>query len=456
VILPILAFAVALAAGLRWERPALRWIVVAAVVLAPLRGGLLALAGDVDLGDSELAINALVPALVAALAIGVAVRLRPSPRDLPLPLLVAVGLIAVAAAFDFLTQAVGLKLYGVGLAQYFVYPVLAIAAWPLYEPGDLRRLSRLLIAMGGVVAVTVLIQASGIESFIQSAGAEVEGLAANRYAGITGSFLHTSAFLGVVSALLMGELAATSSLRDRVLGTVLLAIVLSGQILTFSRSGIVIAAIAAVALLVLSARGRRLVFLAMVIPALAVGVTVGAIGGVSPDAAGARVRSGLNPTGDKGNQLRTEAFGEGIDRFRAAPVGEKAFGEGLAATGNARKLVSEEQVVVESYYLKLLVEVGILGTLLIGAFLLWAIYAFSRSLWLYREAWLVGVAAGGLGLSLYNCIYPALETQILALVWWFLLAIVLRKEVEESPSTERRTEHSERATARDRPPLLVR
>jgi len=33
------------------------------------------------------------------------------------------------------------------------------------------------------------------------------------------------------------------------------------------------------------------------------------------------------------------------------------------------------------------------------------------------------IGAAGLGLSLYNVIYPALETQILALTWWFVLML---------------------------------
>ena len=350
----------------------------------------------------------------------------------------------------------GLKLYVVGLAQYLVYPILALAAWPLYEPGDLRRLTRLIIAMGVVVAVTVLIQASGIESFIQSAGAEVEGLAANRYAGITGSFLHTSAFLGVVSALLMGELVSLQTLRERAVGMVVLALVFSGEILTFSRSGIVIAGIAGAALLILSTKGRRIAFLAMVVPAVAVALTVGAIGGVTPDAAGARVGSGFNPTGDKGNTLRNEAFGEGIKRFRRAGAAQKAFGEGMGATGNARKLVSKTQVVVESYYLKLLVEVGLWGLILIGSFLIWAAYVFARSMWRRRGPWAVGLAAAGLGLSLYNAIYPALETQILALVWWLILAICLRNEVDEAATADSGAGHAERSAQRERSPLLVR
>jgi O-antigen ligase len=453
VIVPIVAFAAALAVGLRWDRQGLRWLVVVAVVLAPLRGGLLALGDEVGLGNSGLAINALVPALVAALTIGVAIRLRPRLDELPRLLLVGWGLIAAVAVLNLPVQDVGLKLYGVGLAQYLVYPTLAIAAWPLYERGDLEKLSRLFIAMGLVVAVTVLIQATGIESFIQSASAEVEGLAANRYAGITGSYLHTSAFLGVAAVLIMGEILRLESSRSRVIGSALLAVVLCGEILTFSRSGIVIAGLGFLSLLVLVAAGRRLSFAAVVIPAAIVALVIGAIGGVGPGAAGARVSSGFDPSGDKGNSLRSEAFGEGIDRFRENSIAHETLGEGLGSTGNARKLVSGEVFTVESYYLKLLVETGVVGTIAIGGFLVWAAFVFARILWLRRRPWIASVAAAGLGLSLYNAIYPALETQVLALVWWLLLALCLRADADDEPVEEDEADRAEVAPQRD--PVLV-
>ena len=395
-----------------------------------LRGGLLALADDMRLADSGLAVNALVPAVIAALAVGVAARIRPALRELPRPLVIAWVLIACVAVLNFAVHTGGLKLYAVGVAQYLVYPTLAVAIWPLYEPGDTQKLSRLMILMGFVVAVTVLVQASGIESFIQSASAEVDGLAANRYAGITGSYLHTSALLGVVSVLLMGELL---SIRDRfnmVMGTILMAVVLSGQILTFSRSGVVIAGIGALALLSLVAGGRRRAFLSMLVPAMVIALVVGSVGGVSPDAAGARVGSGFNPSGDEGNSLRADAFNAGLDRYVDASPSRKVLGEGLAATGNARKLVSGKVIAVESYYLKLLLETGAVGLLAIGGFLLWAALYFAMVLWRRRNPWPASIAAAGLGLSLYNAIYPALETQILAMVWWLLLTLCLRYEAD--------------------------
>jgi hypothetical protein len=440
VILPIVAFLGALAVALCWQRRGLRWLVALVIVLAPLRGGLLALATEVHLSHSGLAVNALVPALVAALVVGVIVRLRPRLAQLPRALLIGWALIAAVSLASFPAQEVGLKLYGVGLAQYLVYPTLVLAAWPLLEPGDLTRVTRLMIAMGAVVAVTVLVQASGIESFIQAASGEVEGLAANRYAGITGSYLHTSALLGVVSVLLMGELLRLRDLRSMALGSALLAIVFSGQILTFSRSGIVIAGIGAIALLALVAAGRRVAFAGMLIPAIAVALVVGSIGGVAPGAAGARVSSGFNPTGDQGNSLRAEAFDEALERYRHSGILHKALGEGLAETGNAAELVDAKVITVESYYLKLLLETGVVGVLVIGGFLVWAGFFFARMLWRRRDPWPASAAAAGLGLSMYNVIYPALETQILALVWWLLLMLCLRYEAESASAGDERVE----------------
>ncbi len=436
-IVPVVAFLAALAAGLYWDRRGLRWILVIAIILAPVRGGLLALADDVNLGNSGLAVNALVPALVAALTVGVLIRLRPRPRDLPKALLIGWVLIAVAAVVNLAAEKVGLKLYGVGLAQYLVYPTMVIAAWPLYEEGDLRKLSRLLIAMGVVVAITVLMQALGVEGFIQAASAEVEGLAANRYAGITGSYLHTSAFLGVIAVLVMGELLNLRKPLEQAAGSLLLTLILCGEILTFSRSGIVIAGLGLVVFLALIAVNRRVIFVAMVVPAVGVALlTSTLVGHVDPTAQAARITGAANPTGDQGNSLRTEAFGDGLERFKSNGVAQEALGEGLGSTGNARKLVSGQIFAVESFYLKLLVETGVFGLIAIGGFFVWAMFYFAREIWFHRKPWFASVATAALGLSLYNVIYPALETQILALVWWLLLAMCLRGDPGGNPAPE--------------------
>ncbi len=412
-LLAIAIFLVALLVALGVGRRGLRALVALAVILAPLRGGLLTLAEDLSLSDPGLTVNAIVPALVAAVAIGCFVQKRPRLDELPRPLLAGWILIAVAVLLSFPASVVGLKLYGIGLAQYLVYPTLALVVWPLLEPGDTRLLTRLVLAMGGVVAMTVVLQAAGVEGFIQAASAHVEGLGANRYAGVTGSYLHTSAFLGCAAVLAMGELPGLRSIGGRIAGSGVLALILSGVVLTFSRSGAVIAMIGALALLVFAVSGMRLRFAALVVPAAAIAIAAGSIGGVSPTAAGERVTSGFNPTEDEGNKLRTESFNLGFEVYGDASPAQKLLGRGAASTGNAQQLVDDAapKVTVESYYLKLLVETGAVGLLLIGGFLVWAGIVFALAAWKPLSPWAASVGAAGVGLSLYNAIYPALETQ---------------------------------------------
>jgi O-antigen ligase len=244
----------------------------------------------------------------------------------------------------------------------------------------------------------------------------------------------------------MGEFAVYKDWRVRLAGTALLAAILSGEILTFSRSGVVIALIGVVALFIFAVQGRRLSFSIFVVPAIVIAVASGMIGGVAPDAAGGRVASGFNPSDDPGNKLRSESFEKGWQIFRDATIVHQGIGHGAASTGNAQQLVDEDQppTTVESYYLKLLVETGIIGFILIGGFLVWAIAMFALGLLKRPGPWFASIAAAALGLSLYNAIYPALETQILALAWWLLLALFLKyREEETSGAGERASTASE-------------
>lgn len=422
---PLVAFVIAAAFALLKGEKALRGLFVVIVISAPLRGGLLAIADSVGLSDPGLAVNALVPALVAAFALGVLAVCRPSLDRFPKSLTAIWLLVAIVALLNLPFQMVGLKLYAIGLAQYLVYPTLALAGWFLMRPGDIIRVTYLFLWVGTAVALTVLIQAAGIESFIQAATAQVDGFAADRYAGITGSYLHTSAFLGVCAVLGLGIFLRAESGRQHLAIGVAIAFIFSGVILTFSRSGIMISLIGIALLLIFAATGQRLRAVSMLLVAGMVALAIGAWGGVTPDEAGTRTSSGLNPTGDAGNQQRLEGIQGGLEEAGSLAFMNRVFGEGLAYTGNARQLTDGEILAVESYLVKLLVETGVLGLLAIGGVLIWALYVFARSVLRVSSPVVASIGAAGVGLSLYNLIYPALETQLLALTWWSLLLLIV-------------------------------
>ncbi len=129
---------------------------------------------------------------------------------------------------------------------------------------------------------------------------------------------------------------------------------------------------------------------------------------------------------DEGNSRRIDTIKDAIRRYGDATLPKKVLGEGIGSTGNARKLISDEPLPVESQYLKVLLETGIVGTLLLAPFLIWATVAFALLGWRARTIPDRVVGAAGFGLSLHMLIYPTLEVQVLAMVWWTLFLLGLR------------------------------
>ena len=119
-----------------------------------------------------------------------------------------------------------------------------------------------------------------------------------------------------------------------------------------------------------------------------------------------------------------------LNEYKALPAKEKALGKGLASTGNAGKLTSAEPDPTESYPLKLLVETGALGLLVIGGVLVWALIRFGRTALGGRRPDERASGRPGIGLSAESLIYPTLEVQLLSLTWWLILVICL-----EAPRT---------------------
>ena len=336
----VLILLASLAASLRWPERGPRAAALATILVAPMRGGLLDIAEELPVGDHDLAVNGIGPALVAGAAAALLIQRRVRPERLPGPLLYAWGALAVACALDFLTQDVGLKLYAVGIAQYLAYPTLAAILWIVLRDDEEERLSFLLIGLGVFVSLTLFVQAAGINEFVQAVPAYVAGLDANRWAGITGSYLHTSIVLGPLSVLAVG-LALREGRAWALSSFAILATLASAQILTYSRSGVVISVLGALLILAFSTNRQRLRVIAVGIPAAVVGLAAGTLGGVDPGEAGGRVGGGIGIGADgvrgfdedQGNKLRFETMKAAVERYGDATLPKQVLGEGIGATG---------------------------------------------------------------------------------------------------------------------------
>jgi hypothetical protein len=405
---------------------AIRRLIALVIVLAPLRGLLLSLAGQAHLRDSLLLVNTMLPALIAG-AVGGLLVVR-GPAGLRSPRLLALTILALVAVcvLGILTQTVGPKLYAIGVVQYAIYPTLGLVAWNVLDPRDLNRLAWLLAGLGTAVAVSVFLEAAHLIRFVEAADPDsAPALGGSRYGGITGSYLHASQFLGTVAIVLVGLLLASSSPRRTRWLALMLAVVLGGVGVTYSRGGFFIFAIGAILLLVVSDAPIRRRLVVWCSAAVIAGLGAYAVTGKSPTRLVSRIASVTDVSGDPGNKDRLDSMGDMVNRWRDASAPEKGLGVGLAATGNARQLTSSAPQPAESYPLKLLVETGLLGFLLLGGLFFAAAVQFVLLARRHGDPVVQGAAAAGLGLSVQGLIYPTLETQLLAMTWWLLLVVCL-------------------------------
>jgi hypothetical protein len=420
-------FAAAAAFEYRGGETAVLVVLAVVVVVSPLRGALLAMAGVAHLPHALFTVTALQPVLIAAIALVACLDLRRLPGLTARMLLVAWIAIAVVALLDLLTETVGLKVYAIGLVQYLTYPTLAFLAWRVLRRRDIERLALVLVALGVTVACSIFLEAAHLVRFVEAVPPIDPVTGTARYGGSTGSFLHASIFLGTVAPIALGFVLAKRSTRERALAAAALATIFAGFVLTYSRGGFAITAAAMLVLLCVLAGRQRAVLAAAALAAVVLALAVGFAAGISPAKVGHRMASSFSLHSDPSNSLRLHDMGLALRRFDHAPLPQKVLGQGLAATGNTRKLAGLEPISTESYVLKLLVEVGIVGLLAIGAILIWALAVFIRLAWRARgRPEVQSLAAAGVGLTLYAAIYPTLEPQLTALTWWLLLVLALK------------------------------
>ena len=432
---PPLVYAALLIAGVfaavfvhvsRTGREGFARVIAVLIVLTPLRGALISAAGQLELTRALLVVNVLPPAIIAACACAAAVRWREITVRVSRPLAIVVGILVAVCSANILTQTVGLELYAIGLGQYLTYPVLALVAYAAVPAAYARVYVVLLILMAVVVALTVGLQASVGLEFQQAAGAFDGGVP--RYGGSTGSYLHASIFLGTAVVLAAGWLMGSLGSSERLIAVVALAVIASGLTLTYGRAGFLIAALGLVVLVVCSppthVRGLLLIGgLAMVLV-----IVVGAASGLGLGQIGRHVASSFDWSGNPGNRYRLEAMEDTVRDFRRASLGQQLLGQGLAETGNARKLTDLAPRAAESYFLKLLVEVGVVGMLLVGGIVLWGGALCLRLAWrAYTDPVARAAGAAGFALTVDALAFPTLEVQLLAFTWWLLVALTVRQ-----------------------------
>jgi O-antigen ligase len=302
--------------------------------------------------------------------------------------------------------------------------VFAVVLWQALGPDEGRRLAVLLIWLSIGVAISVALQAAGLVSFSESVSGE--GLSTPRYGGATGSFIHASIFLGTAIPILAGWLLAQRSRAGVVRGAIGLAVLLGGLALTFGRAGVGIAAIGLVLLFLASPWRTRLQILAVAAAALAIAIPASWAAGRSPSGLADRLAGVVDPD-DPGNEARIRGQEHALNTFRDAPPSEKVLGNGLASTGNARKLASLGSASTESFVLKLLVETGLVGLIAIGAVLIWTAAVFLRLCFSSVPPLAKGVGAAGFGLFVDGFLFQTLEVQLIAMTWWLMLVIALRE-----------------------------
>jgi hypothetical protein len=423
-----LMFASAFVYALRGGPPAIRNLLIVVIAVAPTRGALLALADMVDLPNGLLTFNAIQPSLIAASAAAALLVHRSLLRGQSRALVACWMAIAAACVLDFATQTVGLRLYAIGLAQYLIYPTFALLAWRLLKPGDRERLVWAFVGLGVLVALSIFLEVAGVD-FAEAVRS------ARRFGGSTGSYLHAAIFLGTTAVLALGVLFSRWSRQNALLAVAAVGVMIGGIGLTYSRGGLGIAAVGTLVLLIVLHGRNRVRLVGVMVAATALGFALSSAVGPEPGQLASRTTAGASVQGDPGNAKRIASMKETINEWRALPVARKAFGKGLASTGNAGKLASQEPDPTESYPLKVLVEGGAAGLLLIGGVLVWAAVLFARTSWADADPMLKGIGAAGVGLSAEALIYPTLEVQIVSLTWWLLLALCLKEPAVPGAAT---------------------
>jgi hypothetical protein len=430
-LLGALLFAGAAAYAIGGTTRELRVLLIAVVLVSPLRGALEGLLSIVDVPRGFLLVNLVQPALIGAGALAFLAWPREQRQSMHPGLVAGWIAIAAAAALDILTQTVGPTVYAIGLVQYLLYPTFALLLWQAMGKEDSHRFAELLILGALAVSISIGLEVIDLLKFPESVPGR--SLPKPRYGGTTGSFIHAGILLGTTIPLAVGWAVSRRTRAGVALGVGAMIALIAGLALTLGRGGFVIAAIALVLLFIASGSKVRLRMLAIGVLAVAIALPVSFAAGRSPTSIVERGRTFTKPNQSVVNRGHWRVMRHALERYWDSPLPERLFGRGLAATGNAARVAGGVPDVTDNYLLKVLAETGIVGLLAIGAFLIWALSVFWRATFGSEDALLAAAGAAGLALSADFMLLPVLEIQVLSMVWWLLLATSLRSREAASP-----------------------
>jgi len=222
--------------------------------------------------------------------------------------------------------------------------------------------------------------------------------------------------------------------RKTFLGLAGLIVLLLGLIFTFARAALIGVSLMLIFFWIFKKwRGRNLLALFLVL--LTIGGILWAVAPyisivISPlltplsERAQKRMLSALTPMEDTSFKTRTNLLWvEAIRRFSMRPL----FGYGIGSTGGVAQRFSGDEagVVVDSMYMKLLVEQGILGIFVMGLFLVYALHLCLKLHSMLKDKFyrnlVAGVLISILVLTILGIPGSSIEIRTFSIPFWFFL-----------------------------------
>jgi O-antigen ligase len=251
-----------------------------------------------------------------------------------------------------------------------------------------------------------------------------------RISSTTGSTLHLAIFIALLFPLITNLAVQQKSTRLRIGLAILMAAMLFVLLGTQSRGAIIQLFISIGTLFIVSKEFRvyvkrrwhvLVIFLVLMIIVFPTGIKTDIV---------KRISSTIDFQSDVGNVLRVEHWNEAIKNWGSNEnFAAFLFGRGLGSTGNIVKYFGYDPFITESYVLKILFEIGLVGLLFFSLFYA-AFLAIGFNLSLNRRApspyriIVQGICAALVGLACELFALQALDGPPVAAVFYIYLGIL--------------------------------